>query len=1055
MIKLFHFSKFVKLLLIVLTISCCQVFAADVQAKDSDCYPANKIAAYDSSDCTLCPIFRVVFNTISKIAAKASKEFSQPVKYVSIVAFAIWLAIYLLQYLVSTETRDIKDAFQEILTKGAQIVLVVVILDTGATQFYKWLINPVYETAIDGSTIAYNSGLGATTTRINLSAVPKVEEISSGLPSSMGNKIVESMVAMENNVSEIRAFGSSLICYSWERRVIIFPRLRFLLSGLFFWVMAMAILFIVPLLLVDVVFQLGVAVALLAPAIGSYPFRPTRQYAKKVWETFLNSAFAFLFTAIIVVIISSALKTTAETMTAGTGFTWEQIMSDRTGLMDKYADQFGWFQGRMLKFVFIFVLAWAVLDMGRQFADEFASSISSTKIGGSIGTMAASSAKGMATRMGKPLLNYADDKVKQGFSNLGQWGRRRKANKVMAREDKKFDKKLEKGEAVRNSDGSVSYTKQRFLRGNVTYTRDAEGNISKSVKRSKMATYTEALSNRVLNKFRRPENQVIGASDIRFERISSGDYVTTRKVRLQTMADGSTREIIIGEKVQALNRNAESLMNGKCGIDVDKIADMTAGVSGEKLKILQEQIARRIYSENMNDTHKGKYMSQQFISDGKGNITIISKDTRGGLTKVQMRIPCLDQGTKDNARVYNAQDLQKLMQTYDQQKDDPQKLNEANNTMGLGKESIQAFVNGDIQLSSDAKALMQDFVTKFADGKENENLRNLALSKLNRLNNDRFEISTEYVSRKGKVTKTATDGIYNRVDTYRIFDEDKTALQRFGHNLHRAPIIIGYGARRKDRNEHDEIINSLYNNSITMAENNVRISNTDIGDRETIDRIKAENDTLDTIQKYARKDKHGRIISNSSWAKTGSYTTLQSEENVDLEALTTVLPKGETVRKTFNFTTGSGREYGVRGFIQEDGKFVDADGNLIADYKRDEHGNRIYMDAFGKQFAGKYDEDGVLRRVNGYDEEGNAILERDRRAFLGIIGKKKSVASREISTVREVMTMKLEDGKTRDIFIKDGIISDVYGGRVYGHTEQRNKYDEAKMAEYFKDTSLS
>lgn len=1051
MTRLFNSSKIIPILITVLTVFCCQFFAGDAQAKSSDCYPATKIASYDSNDCTLCPVFRVVFNTISKIAAKSSTEFSQPVKYVVIVAFTIWLAIYLLQYLGSVETRDIKDAFQEILTKSAQVVLVVVILDTGATQFYKWLINPIYETAITGSTMAYNSGLGAATTRINLSSVPKVEEVSNGLPSSMGNKIVESMVAMENNISEIRAFGSSLICYSWERKVIIFPRLRFLLSGLFFWVMAMAVLFIVPLLLVDVVFQLGVAVALLAPSIGSYPFRPTRQYAKKVWETFLNSAFAFLFTAIIVVMISSALKTTAESLTAGTDFTWQQIMTDRSGLMDKYADQFGWFQGRMLKFVFIFVLAWSVMDMGRQFADEFAASISSTKIGGSIGTMAASTAKGMATRMSQPLLNYADSKVKQGFSHLGQWNRRRKANKAIAKADEKFTKQAQKGNVTTSADGlTASYTKKNIFGRQVTYTRDAEGNITRDVTRSKLSQGTSAAANWAMNLVRRPENRVYGASNIRTERIASGSYITIRKVKIQTMKDGSQREILVSEKIQALNKNAENLLNDKCGINTDKIAAMTAGLSGKKLEIVQQQIAQRLYAENMKDSHKGKVVNQKIISDGKGNFTIVARDTKGGFTTTQIKISAFDQKVNPNAKIYTADDLNKFMQTYDQQKNDPEKFNAAKNTMEFGKEELQAFVNGDLKLSPDALAVMPQFVEKFASGEEDENLRNQVFAKLNTLNNDRFEITSEHVSRKGRVTQSSTDGIYNRLDTFRIFDEDKTGWQRFRHNLHRAPIIIGYGARHNDRLQHQATLNSLYQDSITKAENNIKISNTDISDRETIERLEAENAALDTIEKHARRDRNGAIIHNSSWAKTGGYADLQKEEKADLDALSTVLPKGETVRKTFNWTTSSGREYGVAGTLDAEG-FKNPDGSLRAKYKTDEHGHQIYMDAFGNQFAGMRDDEGVLRRINGYDDKGNPILERERRAILGIIGKKKNTQTKKIDNIREVMTMDIGNGETRDIFIKDGVISDAYGVRVYGHTERRNEYDEARFADQFRN----
>lgn len=367
------------------------------------CLPSYKMRTYDTSDCTLCPIIRAVFNTVSQIAATASVNFSKPVAKVVAVAFAMWLAFYLLKYLASMEAKDIKDVFQEVVFKGGQVVLVIMILNGGASNFYKWLINPVYETALAGGSAALgscSSGDCSKNTSIKVSNAEGVQNIKDGLPVSMGTAIINAMVNMENNISEIRAFGSSLMCYSWDKGWFIFPKWSLLISGLLFWVMAMLMIFIVPLLMVDVVFELGVAVALLPPAIGCFPFRYTRKNCNKVWDTFLNSAFAFLFVSIVLVMILTVLKQEAEFLASDSGMTWAQIMSDDVGKMDDYIDNFGWTKSAVLKFVFIILLIWSVMNMGKDFADEFASSISSTSIGSSIGTMAASAAKGAAKKVG-------------------------------------------------------------------------------------------------------------------------------------------------------------------------------------------------------------------------------------------------------------------------------------------------------------------------------------------------------------------------------------------------------------------------------------------------------------------------------------------------------------------------------------------------------------------------------------------------------------------------------------------------------------------------------
>ena len=209
-----------------------------------------------------------------------------------------------------------------------------------------------------------------------------------------------------------KALGNSLMCQSWKEGFIL-PKFSYLFSGLGIFVFSMLIIIGVPFLMVDAIFQLGVAGALLPMAVGCFAFRVTRQYSKKVWETFLNSMFSFLFISIIVLIVLGVLQqivTESNEIMAKSGVLFDRLFfSDATELVvyKEILEHFNWTGVGFIKLGLVFLLAWSVMNMAKELADDFASSISSTSIGSSIGAMAASTAKGMAVKAAKPVVEEA------------------------------------------------------------------------------------------------------------------------------------------------------------------------------------------------------------------------------------------------------------------------------------------------------------------------------------------------------------------------------------------------------------------------------------------------------------------------------------------------------------------------------------------------------------------------------------------------------------------------------------------------------------------------
>ena len=587
-------------------------------------------------ECLLCPLFAVVFNTVSTITANSIDAFSTSVARVVLIGFGVWLAIQILAFVSSIETRDIKDLLQSMITQGFVIILVVFILKTGVSEFFNGFINPIYETGYSLAQEVFNeckSGSATLKCDENDNAVlvrksSEIKDIEHGLPVSMGVSIINTMTMMENRVRKFKALGNSLMCQSWKEGFIL-PKFSYLFSGLGIFVFSMLIIIGVPFLMVDAIFQLGVAGALLPMAVGCFAFRVTRQYSKKVWETFLNSMFSFLFISIIVLIVLGVLQqivTESNEIMAKSGVLFDRLFfSDATELVvyKEILEHFNWTGVGFIKLGLVFLLAWSVMNTAKEFAGEFASSISETSIGSSIGTMAASSVKGMALKASKPLMKRAGTGAVD-FAKGAVQGAGRKVRHAL------FEKKSAKladatQQAVNNakkadlsSDGSY-----KDVQANQTTTTKLEnGKITQVQTTSDGSTVTEVnngattvsqLKNGVKVSESKVENGVVtettfGKDGSRLEIVRSENFTVTCKY------DKNGK--LVKQNAKANTKAAADLLSNAKG-DFSKTAlnDMLKGMSEEQQKTMFAAVAEKINKNRINaNNRKGKIISEEIIS---------------------------------------------------------------------------------------------------------------------------------------------------------------------------------------------------------------------------------------------------------------------------------------------------------------------------------------------------------------------------------------------------------------------------------------------------------
>ncbi len=534
-------------------------FCTDRKTK---CSPYCKYKDQVKNSCTLCPLFILVFNTVSQIGDIAISTFSPTVAKLVVVGFGIWLALQVLAFVSAFETRDLKDLVSAIVNQGFVVMLVFLILQSGAGNFYATFINPVYNSgqlvaqAMFDSTPAETKNFSVDEGNDEAEDSDSTSELKPGsLPVEMGQSIVTTMTMMENHVRKFKALGSAMMCQSWLDKTILVPKFIYLFTGLILWALTMVLIIGIPFLMVDAVFQLGVAMALLPVAIGGFAFKMTRQYTKKVWETFLNSMFAFVFISIVVLLVLATLQ---EAVMAGVdaidlpdGATFDG-MFERAGAeaavyFDVILQSFQWASLHFIRLACVLLLAWSVMNMAKEFADEFASSISDTAIGSSIGTMAASTAKGMALKAAAPTRHFIKNKTKEGIENIPGAFRRAKGHH-------NYNKSIKKFNDVAAQDGKKSFTDKK----GVVHT--LENNVV-SEKKGNVTTY-------------RSKDMTI--------------------VRTERVVNGKT---VYEDKVSFNNKSLQELVAKDGKFNQQKLNDMLKGMNNEQKEIFRAAAFQEIEKE--------------------------------------------------------------------------------------------------------------------------------------------------------------------------------------------------------------------------------------------------------------------------------------------------------------------------------------------------------------------------------------------------------------------------------------------------------------------------
>lgn len=351
----------------------------------------------DGGDCLFCPLFKALFNTASSLAIKTYNALKDALANVVIIAFALWIAWYVLKQVSALEVKKPSKMIQELLIQAFRVLLVVVILKLSYAQILRLTLDPIFNTGmkyiqtvtvdtkddICPPSASYMQGLKGYETQMDTSS-------SGALPISMGQNILCSIKSMQSAVWRVIAFGRECICVSWLKDIAyikhVLPHFGYFLTGVLLIIGGLLLLLAFPWCLVDCILNMAIAAALLPAAIAAWAFKITSGYLKTLFNFFLNAMFNFVFLSIILYIIITVVDQFVQ-VTVKYSTDYDKLIDPLHGI--------AFWSVNGLKLLMVCLLGWVFLDKGKNLANEFAKA-PSLDIGKKTGGLFAQVGKRMA-----------------------------------------------------------------------------------------------------------------------------------------------------------------------------------------------------------------------------------------------------------------------------------------------------------------------------------------------------------------------------------------------------------------------------------------------------------------------------------------------------------------------------------------------------------------------------------------------------------------------------------------------------------------------------------
>ena len=534
-----------------------------------------KFMPNDSDTCYFCPLFKVLFNAGSRLALKTYQNLADAIANVVLVAFALWVSVFVLRHISALEVQKPSKMIQEFLVMAFKVMLVVIILKISYFQVLRLTIAPVFNTGMAYvQTISESKGCSSSAPYMqNLKGFESEidKNMTGALPLSVGRNVLCSIKSMQDSVYKMIAYGKQIRCIGWRIKAFIpfvLPNFAYVITGDVLILAGFILLLAFPWCLVDCVLNMAIASALIPAAIGAWPFKWTKKYLNKIWEFFMNAMFQFVFLSIILYIIMTVVSELFKSIESYST-DYNKIINPITGLA---------FWGvNCLKLVMACLLGYVFLDQAKDIAGKFAKA-PDLRIGKSTGGFFAQAAD-------RAILGAKDKDGKRhggalgAVKTVGAPAARLGKLAVQAKIGQPLRKKINErrgnfvkkhGEEIRDDSGKLlGYRlKRKILGQEITQTAmiGANGQLMYSAERKGVANWlrkgaNNARLNMIQNKDQLLLNQMNKADQDSIETSDDGKISTLRDIKGNLVAQ---KKILDDGKIEITSKHGVSVYeNGK------------------------------------------------------------------------------------------------------------------------------------------------------------------------------------------------------------------------------------------------------------------------------------------------------------------------------------------------------------------------------------------------------------------------------------------------------------------------------------------------------------
>ena len=390
------------------------------------------VKLYNMQSCFFCPLAALIFGAANDVTTTSFSAFSKSFQVVMVVVFAVWLAVLTLQQVFPMTKQDAPKFLSAIIKQGFKVMVAFLLLSY-SNDLFRYFIIPLLEGGLQMGTYIQSTPtpqpqnwaptvINSSKQYFNLPVSSTIKSDGSKSSASLYTHIEIYLASLQMQLARMQAIGTTLFCVGGHEIITIKVEqmkegMSMMLLGGILAVFGFLLTISFAFYFMDGLLQLAVIGAMLPFMIAGWPLKATAQYASTGFKMLLNTFFVLFFTGFVVSVCinlvneSLAYSQNQQSSQDGSGLRTavnaglsgiEEAINNQNVAKLKEASDIGG-MGFML-LIFSCLLGFKFVAQVSPLASNLASGGFKGKGGlaGRIGTMGASTIKGLAQKASSP-----------------------------------------------------------------------------------------------------------------------------------------------------------------------------------------------------------------------------------------------------------------------------------------------------------------------------------------------------------------------------------------------------------------------------------------------------------------------------------------------------------------------------------------------------------------------------------------------------------------------------------------------------------------------------